>query len=108
MTSTDKYPAYVSIVASQRAQSHACTLYFATFTPGGKSGNDRLISGPIVTHMRNGFMKAAEMEPFYILVREEKASRIPNKRRKDRRPLERQLAVNGNAPPVLFASTTDR
>ena len=74
MIGTDKNLVYVSIVASQRAQSHACTLYFATFTPGGKSGNDRLISGPMVTHMRNGSMKAAEMEPFYILVREEKAS----------------------------------
>ena len=61
------------IVASQHAQSHTCTLYFATFTPGGKSGNARLISGPMVTHMRNGYMKAAEMGPFYILVREEKA-----------------------------------
>ena len=74
----------VSIVASQRVQSHTCTLYFATFTPGGKSGNDRLISGPMVTHMRNGFMKAAEMEPFYILVREEKASRIPHRHSKVR------------------------
>ena len=61
------------IVASQHAQSHTCTLYFATFTPGGKSGNARLISGPMVTYMRNGYMKAAEMGPFYILVREEKA-----------------------------------
>ena len=73
ITGTDKNLVYVSIVASQRAQSHACTLYFATFTPGGKSGNDRLISGPMVTYMRNGYMKAAEMGPFYILVREEKA-----------------------------------
>ena len=71
ITATDKNLVYVSIVASQRAQSHACTLYFATFTPGGKSGNDRLISGPMVTHMRNGSMKAAEMEPFYILTRGE-------------------------------------
>ena len=66
------------IVASQHAQSHTCTLYFATFTPGGKSGNARLISGPMVTYMRNGYMKAAEMGPFYILVREEKASRTPH------------------------------
>ena len=71
ITGTDKNLVDVSIVASQRAQSHACTLYFATFTPGGKSGNDRLISGPMVTHMRNGSMKAAEMEPFYILTRGE-------------------------------------
>ena len=78
ITGTDKNLVYVSIVASQRAQSHACTLYFATFTPGGKSGNDRLISGPMVTHMRNGSMKAAEMGPFYLLVREEKASRTPH------------------------------
>ena len=84
ITGTDKNLVYVSIVASQRAQSHACTLYFATFTPGGKSGNDRLISGPMVTHMRNGSMKAAEMEPFYILVREEKASRIPHRHSKVR------------------------
>ena len=27
----------------------------------------------MVTYMRNGYMKAAEMGPFYILVREEKA-----------------------------------
>ena len=75
MTSTDKYPAYVSIVASQRAQSHTCTSYFATFTPGGKSSNARLISGPMVTYMRNGYMKAAEMGPFYILVREERRAK---------------------------------
>ena len=72
------------IVASQHAQSHTCTLYFATFTPGGKSGNARLISGPMVTYMRNGYMKAAEMGPFYILVREEKASRIPHRHSKVR------------------------
>ena len=72
------------IVASQHAQSHTCTLYFATFTPGGKSSNARLISGPMVTYMRNGYMKAAEMGPFYILVREEKASRIPHRHSKVR------------------------
>ena len=81
---TDKNLVYVSIVASQRAQSHACTLYFATFTPGGKSSNARLISGPMVTYMRNGYMKAAEMGPFYILVREEKASRTPHRHSKAR------------------------
>ena len=97
MTSTDKYPAYVSIVASQRAQSHACTLYFATFTPGGKSGNSRLISGPIMTHMRNGSMKAAEMEPFYILAREEKASRIPHRHSK----------VRGHRPEVRVSKVED-
>ena len=37
-----------------------------------------------MTHMRNGSMKAAEMEPFYILVREEKASRIPHRHSKAR------------------------
>ena len=37
-----------------------------------------------MTHMRNGSMKAAEMEPFYILVREEKASRIPHRHSKVR------------------------
>ena len=67
ITGTDKNLVYVSIVASQRAQSHACTLYFATFTPGGKSGNSRLISGPIMTHMRNGSMKAAEIKPLIYL-----------------------------------------
>ena len=70
------------IVASQHAQSHTCTLYFATFTPGGKSGNARLISGPMVTYMRNGYMKAAEMGPFYILVRE-----APGKPANDRKVL---------------------
>ena len=78
ITGTDKNLVYVSIVASQRAQLHACTLYFATFTPGGKSGNLRLISGPMMTHMRNDSTKSAEMKPFYILVREEKASRRHN------------------------------
>ena len=72
---TDKNLVYVSIVASQRAQSHTCTLYFATFTPGGKSGNARLISGPMMTYMRNDSMKAAEMGPFYILVREERRAK---------------------------------
>ena len=64
ITGTDKNLVYVSIVASQRAQSHICTLYFATFTPGGKSGNDRLISGPMVTHMRNGSLeqRCSELE----------------------------------------------
>ena len=81
---TDKNLVYVSIIASQRAQSHTCTLYFATFTPGGKSGNSRLISGPIMTHMRNGSMKAAEMEPFYILVREGEANRTPHRHSKAR------------------------
>ena len=66
MTSTDKYPAYVSIVASQRAQSHACTLYFATFTLGSKSGNQRTISSPMMTHKRNGSTKAAEMKPITV------------------------------------------
>ena len=91
---TDKNLVYVSIVASQRAQSHACTLYFATFTPGGKSGNDSLISGPMVTHMRNGSMKAAEMEPFYILVREEKASL-------------RHSKVRGHRPEVRVSKVED-
>ena len=79
MIGTDKNLVYVSIVASQRAQSHACTLYFATFTPGGKSGNPRLISGLMMTHMRNSSMKAAEMKPFYILAREGEASRRHSK-----------------------------
>ena len=78
ITGTDKNLVYVSIVASQRAQSYICTLYFATFTPGGKSGNDRLISGPMMTHMRNGSTTSAVMKPFYILVLEEKASRRHN------------------------------
>ena len=82
ITGTDKNLVYVSIVASQRAQSHSCTLYFATFAPGGKFGNLRLISGLMVTQMRNGSVKAAEMKPFYILVREEKASRIPHRHSK--------------------------
>ena len=84
MTSTDKYPAYVSIVASQRAQSHACTLYFATFTLGSKSGNQRTISSPMMTHKRNGSTKAAEMKSINTLGREEKGSRIPQRHSKVR------------------------
>ena len=79
ITGTDKNLVYVSIVASQRAQSHTCTSYFATFTPGGKSGNLRLISGPMMTHMRNDSTKSAEMKPFYILAREGEASRRHSK-----------------------------
>ena len=75
ITSTDKNLVYVSIVASQRAQSHACTLYFATFTLGSKSGNQRTISSPMMTHKRNGSTKAAEMKSINTLGREEKGPR---------------------------------
>ena len=64
-TVTDKSIVYVSIVPSQRAQSHTCTLNFATFTPGGKFGNPRPISDPMGTHMRNASMKATKMKPYH-------------------------------------------
>ena len=73
-----------SLLLSMPNRTHALYISLLTFTPGGKSGNARLISGPMVTHMRNGYMKAAEMGPFYILVREEKASRIPHRHSKVR------------------------
>ena len=85
ITGADKNLVYVSIVScfSARPIAHM-HLIFATHTSGGKSCNPRLISGPTVTHMHNGSMKAAEMKPFYILVREEKASRIPHRHSKVR------------------------